>query len=316
MSKLNRENLTEIKQLVKNELKMFRSELKNMSLEELEQYYFNKRKQDFEQGIPIQYLEARKQIQPFLLSLVKLDRLLSFESLKVIGDKRTQTDRPVIYACTHIGGNDIQRFFEAIKEHAYLFLGDPKELYRDFSGLLLNTNGVISFETKNEEDKKIASARAEELLSKNGRLIICPEGAWNITHNLPCMKLYFGTIRMAQKTNAIIVPLAIAQYGKKFYVNIGENIDVSLTPNIGIDVLNEYLRDRLATLKWEIWERQKPLRRAKITQQYIDGFKQKLVDKCPYGFTIQDVEMGMYKDANVTEAEEVFEPIKRIALKK
>ena len=146
MSKLNREMLSEIKQLISKELKMLQPELKNMSLEELEQYYFNKRKEEFETGVPFQHLEARKQIQPFLLSLVKLDRLLSFESLKVIGDKRTPTDRPVIYACTHIGGNDIQRFFEAIKEHTYLFLGDPKELYRDISGLLLNTNGVISFD--------------------------------------------------------------------------------------------------------------------------------------------------------------------------
>ena len=303
MSSLNKQTLLEMKQLVSKELEMFRPELKNMSLEELEQYYFNKRKEDFENGVPLDVSEARTKIQPFLLSLVKLDRILSFEFLKVIGDKRTPTDRPVIYACTHIGGNDIQRFFEAIKEHVYLFLGDPKELYRDISGLLLNTNGVISFETNNKEDRKIAASRAEELLFKNGRLIICPEGAWNITHNLPCMKLYPGTIKMAQKTNAIIIPLAIAQYGRKFYVNIGENIDVNLTPNIEVDALNEYLRDALATLKWEIWERQKPLKRLQITQQYIDGFKQSLVDKCPYGFTIQDVEVGMYKDPNIVEAD-------------
>ena len=307
MSKLNKKELSEIRQLLLKELKMFDPKLKSLSLEELEQYYLNLRKEEFEKGIPLQYLETRKKIQPILLTLVKIDRILSFESLKVISDKSTPTDRPVLFAWTHIGGNDIQRFFEANKVHTYLFLGDPKELYRDFSGLLLNLNGNISFETNNKNDKKIATARSVELLNQNGKEIICPEGAWNITHNLPCLKLYKGTVRMARETNAIIIPGAIAQYGRKFYVNIGENIDVNLTPNIGIDELNEQLRDTLATLKWEIWERQKPLKRAKISQQYIDGFKQSLVDKCPYGFTIQDVEEDMYKDPNIVEPSEGYE---------
>ena len=314
MGKLDKKMLLEIKQLILKELEMFRPELKQMTLKEVEKYYFEKRKQ--EQDLPLDYLESRKKIQPLLLSLVKLDRLISFESLKIIGDKRTPTARPVIYACTHIGGNDIQRFFEAIKEHAYLFLGDPRELYRDIPGLLLNLNGVISFETENKEDRKMARKRSEELLKQNGRLIICPEGAWNITHNIPCMKLFPGTIKMARETNAIIVPIAIAQYGKKFYVNIGENIDVNLTHDISVEVLNESLRDTLATLKWEIWEKQKPIKRASITQEYIDTFKQKLVDKCPYGFTIKDVEEGVYKDSSIISEEEVFEPIKRLNLKK
>jgi len=316
MTKLNKQKLLEIKELISKEIKMFDPELKKLSLQDLEQYYSNKRKEEYEKGISIDDLEIRKKIQPILLKFVILDRLISRESLKIIKDERTQTDRPVIYACTHIGGNDIQRFFEAIKDHTYLFLGDPKELYRDISGLLLNLNGVISFETENKADRKIARSKSIELLKQNGRLIICPEGAWNITHNLPCMKLYSGTVKMARETNAIIIPIAIEQYGKKFYVNIGKNIDVNSTPNIGIDVLNEYLRDTLATLKWEIWENQKQSKRSKIEQDYIDNFKQNIVSRCPYGFTVEDVEKGMYKDPNIVEETEVFEPIKKLILKR
>ena len=315
MGKLDKQQLLEIKELILKEIKMFDPKLKKLSLQELEQYYFNKRKEEYENGISIDYLEARKRLQPILLKFVKLDRIFSMEFLKIIKDERTPTDRPIIYACTHIGGNDIQRFFEAIKNHTYLFLGDPKELYRDISGLLLNLNGVVSFETENKPDRKIARSKSIELLKQNGRLILCPEGAWNITHNLPCMKLYSGTIKMAIETNAIIVPIAIEQYEKKFYVNIGKNIDVNNTPNIGIDILNEYLRDTLATLKWEIWESQKEINRKNISQEYIDNFKQNIVDRCPYGFTIDDVENGIYKDPNIIEEQEVFEPIKRITLK-
>lgn len=303
--------LLDIKELLLKELEMFKPELKDLNLKELEQYYFNQRK---EKGTSIDYLEARKRIQPLLLSLVKLDRIISKEKLEIIGDKRIKTDRPIIYACTHIGGNDIQRFFEAIKEHTYLFLGDPKELYRDISGLLLNLNGVISFETYNKEDRKLATKKALELLKQNGRLMICPEGAWNITYNLPCMKLYSGVSKMAIETNAIIVPLAIEQYDNKFYVNIGENIDINTFENLSIENLNEYLRDAMATLKWKIWEKQ-TIKRNEILEEYIQTFKQNIVDKCPYGFTIEDVEKTMYKDSKIIDEQEVFEPIKILSLK-
>lgn len=307
MSKLNKQTLLDIKQLILKELEMFRPQLKNMDLERLKEYYVELRKNEYEQGIPLENIETRKNFHSVPFCLIKIDRLFSMESLKIISNESTKTNRPLIYACTHIGGNDIQRTFEAIKEHAYLFLGDPEGLYKDFSGLLLGLNGVICLETRNKNDRIIAKERAIELLKKGGNLLIYPEGAWNITDNLPCENLYTGTIRMALETNAEIIPIAIEQYGRKFYVNIGKNIDVSLTPGVGINTLNEYLRDTLATLKWRIWEYQKPQKRSKITEKFRNEFKQNIIDKCEYGFTIDDVYATLYKSPNITEPLEGYE---------
>ncbi len=55
------------------------------------------------------------------------------EICEVIGDKNSNK-KNVIFACMHIGGNDVQRVFEAIESHAYLFLGDSGEFYRRYSG--------------------------------------------------------------------------------------------------------------------------------------------------------------------------------------
>ena len=65
---------------------------------------------------------------------------------------------------------------------------------------------------------------------------------------------YNGAARIALHTNAEIIPIAIELYGRKWYVNVGKNIDpvsLALTDEVS---LTEYLRNQLATLKWEIWE--------------------------------------------------------------
>ena len=49
-----------------------------------------------------------------------------------------------------------------------------------------------------------------------------PEGVWNLSPNQPVLHLPFGIIEVAQKANAAIIPVAIEQYGKEFFVNIGE----------------------------------------------------------------------------------------------
>lgn len=265
-----------------------------MDIDDLSYYYMIKRKEKFDKNVPLKGIKLRKNIHGLPLSLVRLDRKVSKETVNVINDDRIKNQKPKIYACTHIGGNDIQRVFEAIEEHAYLFLGDPKGLYKDISGMLLFINGTISMETKDKNDRYIAKQRALELLKKNGNLLIFPEGAWNITPNLPVMDLYKGTVSMARKTGADIIPVAIEQYDNNFYVSIGKNIEMNQYSNLSLDELNLLLRDKMATEKWKIIEKHH-LKRDSINIDEKE-FAQSIVDRCPYGFTVEDVEKTRYID--------------------
>lgn len=265
-----------------------------MDIDTLSDYYMEKRLERFESSIPLKGIDLRKKIHGLPLKLVELDRKASKETVSVINDERIITDRPKIYACTHIGGNDIQRVFEAIKEHAYLFLGDPKGLYKDISGLLLFLNGVINMETKDKTDRFIAKKRAIELLNKNGNLLIFPEGAWNITPNLLVMDLYKGAVLMARETGADIIPVAIEQYDNDFFVSIGKNIKMDDYSALSLDDLNIVLRDAMGTQKWNIVEKH-PQSRKDLNIDEKD-FAQSIVNKCPYGFTVEDVEKTRYID--------------------
>lgn len=271
-------------------------ELKKMTLEQVILYNKELRKYEYENNIPLKHIYLRNKIHSLLVQIIKIDRLLSQDTLTVINDNRLNTTNPKIYACTHIGGSDVERIYEAIKEPAYLFLGDPKELYRDLPGLLLKINGVICLETNDLEDRKIATYRAIEVLKNNGNLMIFPEGAWNISPNLLVMGLYHGTASIALKTNADIIPVAIEQYDNHFYVSIGKNIVTSNLSNIKVPKLTNLLRDSLATEKWRIIEYQGTFDRNQVAQTNIHEFQQAIVDKCPYGFNLEDVYNTMYHE--------------------
>ena len=281
-------------------------ELRKMTIEEIEKYYMELRKYEYENNIPLKNIELRKKIHMLLLELIKIDRVLSHEKLEVIGDKRDVTDAPKIYACTHIGGNDIQRTFEAIKEHAYLFLGDPKEAYIDVNGVILKLNGIIPLETHNKEDRKIAYHRACELLNKGGNLLIYPEGAWNLSYNLPVMKLFTGVARMANETHADIIPVAIEQYDNQFYVNIGKNIKYDKDKSSDIKSVNEELRDAMSTLKWEIWEKNPTEDRKSIPEGFEETFLKTIVDRCDYDFSLEEMLQDAFRDKEITLPEEAY----------
>lgn len=160
-------------------------------------------------------------------------------------------ERQQSYFNEHIGYDDIAITCEAIKESAYVFLGNPRSLYKDPAGLLLYFNGVIFVELKSKADRKVSVQRSLELLHKGGNLLIFPEGTWNITESVPVMPIFSGAVNMALETGAEIVLIAIEQYDKEFYLSIGENIRFDGESG---EKLTENLRDALCTCKWNIFE--------------------------------------------------------------
>ena len=225
-----------------------------MSVPELEVYYKDLRRYQFEQKQPLKGIRLRKLTLGLYVKLIKLDRLLSHEQLLLLKNESIKTKRPVVFAATHVGGLDIARIYEAIQPKAYIFMGDPTELYCNIYGLLSFLAGWIPFKTTDKLDRKIATLRAEELLSRGGNLLIFPEGVWNFSDELPVRHIFNGTARIALHTNAEIVPIAIELYGRKWYVNVGNNIDPASLDLTDEASLTQYIRDQLATLKWEIWE--------------------------------------------------------------
>lgn len=220
-----------------------------MSVPELSEYYRGERQKKYDLRVPLKGMKFRKILHPIFVCVVALDRVIKKQTFTILSDKRIKADRPAVYACTHIGYDDIEIVCEAIKSHTYIFLGDPKSLYKDPAGLLLYLNGAVFVELNSKRDRKIATGTAKDILENNANLLIFPEGAWNITESTPVMKLFSGAAAMAIETGTDIIPVAIEQYGKHFIVNIGENMDCTAFQPEQIKQVTNELRNRLCALK-------------------------------------------------------------------
>lgn len=225
-----------------------------MSIPELVTYYRDLRKFRFEGKIPLKGIQWRKRTLNVFARLLQLDRILSHEEVCVLKNEYSTTERPVIFAVTHVGGLDVARVYETVRPKAHIFFGDPGDIYKSIYGLIAFLIGWIPFDTSDKLERKIATSRAEELLKNGGNLLIFPEGAWNFSDYLPVRHIYNGAARIALHTSAEIVPIAVEIYGKKWYIIAGENIDPASLGMTDEDTLTAYIRDQLATLKWEIWE--------------------------------------------------------------
>ena len=240
-----------------------------MPLPELENYYLERRKKRFVQGKELKHIRLRETLYPFFILFLTGDRLFRRQKVTVLGGHKPDKEQ-VIYACTHIGENDLENIYESLRRGCWWFVGDPCVLYKDLSGLLLYLNGSIFLELTDKEDRHIAYFRSIELLKGGGSLMIFPEGARNGSENLPVMPLFSGTAKMAMETNVKIIPVAIEQYDKRFVIKFGSEI---LPDNYNNHAdLTQNLRDALATLKWEIWENEGIQCRNQLPENFREQF--------------------------------------------
>ncbi len=152
---------------------------------ELPAYYKSKREYEYKNNSILKGMKWREKIHPILLSIMKFDRkYINKQTLNILNDKSIETDKPVIYAVTHIGVYDYQIVSEAIGTHQYPFAGDPETIYRSFDGVVLALNGLVYCDTESKSDRKIAKETAKDVLKNNKNLLIYPEGVWNLTPNL------------------------------------------------------------------------------------------------------------------------------------
>ncbi len=258
----------------------------------------------------------RKIVHPVINAAIKSRRLKLKQTLTVYNSVK-KVDRPIIFAVTHTGKYDIEIVNEAIKKSYYLLSDDEEYMYRTIDGYFTIVNGVIYVDSDYKSDMQNAKKISKKVLNQNGNIMWYPEAIWNLSPNelmLPCR---YGIIETAVETNAVILPIAIDQKDKDFYVNIGEYIYPEELNLKGLDDREgkikgiNLLRDKMATLKWEIWEKQGVYSRDEIPFNYQEKYVEEKIAEWPF-LSQQDIEKRIYKPSNMVSFEDVLvEPIIR-----
>lgn len=266
------------------------SKFESKLAEVLTDIHKTRRRKSYEKyGVKIRAMCIHNAFHKILFLTIKLLRILRKQELIILADKRKKTDKPVIYAVTHIGGFDAEVGFETVNSPAWIFVGDPRELYYNFDGLMLFLNGVICIETNDKEDRAIGKNKAIELLKRGGNLLIYPEGAWNISENLLVEPLFAGATDMAVITGADIIPVALEVYGNTYYANVGENVPSTEFEGLSREEATILLRDIMATLKWEILESQEICSRNELPDNYGEIFLNKILTSKKTSYSVEDI---------------------------
>ena len=289
------------------------SEEREKRKEEFLKLYYQLREKNDDKFYSKLTLEQREKIHKYILLVYKTKNRFGGFSYDLIKDEREKTDRPIIFAITHVGKFDIEVVSEPIKEHYYLLSGDFEHIHGIIDAPFLGLNGVIYFNEIVKEDRVDATNKMIELLKENGNLMYFPEGTWNLSPNLPVLPCYWGIVDVARKGNAIVVPVAAEQYGKHFKVNIGKNIDMNLYGEGTFEktrAIND-LRDTLATLKWEIWESMPIQKRNELPEDTWTQYIENRFSEWPY-FNTEYINRLIYKPKDVVEREEVYGPVKKL----
>lgn len=280
-----------------------------MPLPELERYHRKQRKKQFEKGKKPGKIHIREMFYPVFRAFLVADRMFRKQTIVVISPPHRHRER-VIFACTHIGENDVENIYEKLGRGCWWFVGDPNFMYRDISGLFVYLNGCIFFDTDDKEDRRISYLRSVELLKGGGSLMIFPEGARNGTENLPVMPLFPGTAKMALETDTPVVPVAIEQYDNRFVINFGQAICPEDFRSRG--ELMQTIRDALATLKWEIWEREGVQPRDSLPGDYGKRFIRQFEERIhPYD-TLATVERSRFHTRAEMEQKDAFLHLDRL----
>lgn len=275
--------------------------------------YYKTRSKDENSFLGRLSLRTRQRLHKLIFCVFVVKNRLSGFTCKVIKDEREQTDRPIIFATTHVGKYDIEVSAVGIRDHFYLLSGDYENLQGLVDGKFLLVNGVIFFNEKDKSDRLRVTDRMIKHLKSGGNLMYFPEGAWNLKAELPVLPCYWGIVDIAQKSNAIIVPVAVEQYGKRFKINIGKNIDML---KYGFDNAEKAkaitnLRDVMATLKWEIWETEPQLKRNELQGNEWDKYVEERLSE--WNFSYNHIEGLIYKPKNICQTQDAFSHLNNIA---
>lgn len=163
---------------------------------------------------------------------------------KVIGKENVPKDGALIFAGNHKHAVDPTMVMMSTKRLVHFMA--KEELFKGLHGLAFKNMGLIK--VRRGKSNVGAITDAENVLNNGGTIGIFPEGTRNKgTEEL--LKFRTGAVRLAQKTNTLIVPFGIRNkyklFRKSVILEFGKPIDVS---NMELDEANDKLKNEVLNI--------------------------------------------------------------------
>ena len=203
--------------------------------------------------------------------LSKIFPLTSKSKLKIIrsydeyGNRITvPKDKKVIFVPNHGFRDDIALSLMTAKYPTYSVFASIPDFFYSIDGYALNLFGVFLMDRRDKESKASIIPKVNYAFDLGlKRLLILPEGVWAKSPNELVLKLWKGAYLLAQRNNALLMPISLLNKDMKIdgdvgkgkkgvcYSILGEPIDPS---NMSWFELERILRDAIATNRYSLFE--------------------------------------------------------------
>ena len=187
--------------------------------------------------------KEKNYIYSFLKPIYAILLIILFRP-KVIGKENIPEDGALIFAGNHKHAVDPTMVMMSTKRLVHFMA--KEELFKGLHGWAFAKMGLIKVRRGKSNPQAIIDA--ENVLEKGGTIGIFPEGTRNKGEE-ELLKFRKGAVRLAQKTNTLIVPFGIRNkyklFRKSVILEFGKPIDVS---NMEIVEANDKLKNEVLKL--------------------------------------------------------------------
>lgn len=259
-------------------------------------------------------IKFRKCINPIIRKLAPLS---GHYNLQIVRKSKIPKDVPIIFAPTHGFKDDMLYTLVTMDTHAYILFGSLPQFFHSFDGITAWLNGAILVDRSDRLSRRASIEKMIYAVNQGANLVIFPEGVWNKSENLPILKLYSGIYKVAKQTGAFVVPVATHIEGDTCYSILDEAFELSkYEEKEGMQIL----RDKMATIKWELMEKYSFFKRSDLEEQgslqkQWDIYIRTLISQVKYyDYAVED--NAEYQDKNESSFEEIFDFMNHINIKK
>ncbi|MBQ6163525.1 MAG: 1-acyl-sn-glycerol-3-phosphate acyltransferase [Clostridia bacterium] len=210
-----------------------------------------------------------------------------------------------IFVANHFCYDDLPTAISALERHFYVLASDVDR--HTLSGVLMRFNGLVWVDRTDREDRRRAAEEMKEHIRLGHRVLLYPEGLWNVTPHLPMLPMFNGAVRFSQETGVPIVPAYSLFRDGECRVRIGE----AFRPGENAADATLELRDRMATLYYDLLEQFPAERRADIPEGY---WRENVLERCrvyalakkdPAAYLADEARI-MFRPKDVVSPEEAF----------
>jgi len=218
-------------------------------------------------------INLHRLMHPILLEIIKAKK----KPEVIVLNENPRCDGSVIYAVNHSNKYDVPVVAEIVGHHVWILVGKQRLDLMD--RIFFSLNGSVWVDRKNKHDRGIAKEKVQQLLNSENSVVIFPEGTWNLTSSKPMLPLYWGIIDIARTTGKPIVPLVLEYKNETVIAKFGEKFFVEKDADKSREISR--LADKMATLKWEIWEQSPVVERKALVENEWNLEVQKRLKEYP-----------------------------------